>query len=374
MIVGMAISQQIEPPGKAMKFDLEEMESEEAKWYLNLVNVKDSVGSVETLKLKKPSETQRKPKKAKKDILSRPSNRDRPQLGGHTSKVVSIEEITEDSEKEEEEDDDLFPYEKPDSDAEDSEDDPTLINRSKPTAPVYIRDLIAALRDTENVDRYHLGITTAPSLIRRKTAFGTELAEQAEELALVIVGLQDNYKLPKFHEHRLQSMIGLLVSQPLKMGRWFSVTFFDADISQAQRSAILTALGLSARELAGYGEEDAKSMGLPALPDTSFPSKKLPENVQAMYLTDESPIEKLTKKLSQASLQPLALNAADALTGPNALKVRTFSSRMDVEKRRQQREAQRKKSTQKDLHRVLSEGYFYPLTGRFGMMMMQSTL
>jgi telomere length regulation protein len=223
------------------------------------------------------------------------------------------------------------------------------------------------------MDRYHLGITTAPSLIRRKAAFGTEIIENAEGLALQILGLEDKYKLPSFHEHRLQSMIALLVVQPSKMGRWFSLAFFDADLSQAQRSTVLTALGLSARELAGYGDEDAKTIGLPALLDTAFPSKKLPADLQALYGAEESPVATLTKQLSQVSLQPLALDAADSLSGPNALKVRTFSSRMEVERKRQQREAQRKKkSTQQDLHKVLSEGYFYPLMGRFSIIM-QST-
>ena len=166
-------------------------------------------------------------------------------------------------------------------------------------------------------------------------------------------------------------MIALIVALPLKMGRWFSAIYFDGDISQTQRSAILTALGLSARELAGNGEEDAKMLGLPAMPDASFPSKKLSAALEALYRTDESPISSLTKQLSQASLQPLAANAADAVSGPDALKVRTFSSRMEVEKKRQQREAQRQKSTVKDIHKVLWEGFFYPLTGRFEMMMMQ---
>ena len=227
------------------------------------------------------------------------------------------------------------------------------------------------LRDSENVERYHLAISSAPSLIRRKTGFGTELTENMEELALLVVGLQDENNLPKFHEYRLQSMIALIVALPLKMGRWFSAIYFDGDISQTQRSAILTALGLSARELAGNGEEDAKMLGLPAMPDASFPSKKLSAALEALYRTDESPISSLTKQLSQASLQPLAANAADAVSGPDALKVRTFSSRMEVEKKRQQREAQRQRSTVKDIHKVLSEGFFYPLKGRFEMMMMQ---
>jgi telomere length regulation protein len=227
------------------------------------------------------------------------------------------------------------------------------------------------------MDRYHLGITNASSLIRRKAAFGTELVEKIEELALIIIGVDDRYKLPKFHEHRLQSMIALLIAQPVRMGRFFTSNFFDNDLSQTQRSAILTALGLSSRELAGYGEEDAKLMGLPSSKsDSEFPSRELPNHLQGIYLTEveESPVAALTKQLSRTSLQPLALDAADTASGPNVLKVRTFSSRMEVERKRQQREAQRKKkSSSQDLHKVLTEGYFYPLVGRFGVMM-QSTL
>lgn len=363
MIVGTAISQLIEEPGKGMKFDLEEMESEEALWYLNLINTKDTLGSLESIRTPAPK-TQKPAKSLSSDSTSQPQPK--PQ----SSKIVAIEEIESENE-EEDEDDDLIPYEKPDDDLSDDDDDPTLVQRNKPTVPVYIRDLVTHLRDADNIDRYNLAISSAPSLIRRKTGFGTELTENIEELALTIVGLQEQTDTPKFHEHRLQSMIALIVAQPLKMGRWFSAMYFEGDISQVQRSAILTALGLSARELAGNGEEDAKVLGFPAIPDASFPSKRLSERLEALYKTDESPIASLTKQLSQASLQPLAANAADSASGPNALKVRTFSSRMEVEKKRQQREAQKRKSTVKDLHKVLAEGFFYPLKGRFDMMIMQ---
>lgn len=235
----------------------------------------------------------------------------------------------------------------------------------------YIRDLITYLRDQENLERHSLSLKNAPSLIRRKIGFGTELVEHIQELGLVLVGLHDTAKTLNFHEYRLQSMIALIVTQPQKMGRWFSAMYFDGDISQAQRSAILTALGLSARELAGNGEEDARILGLPTLPDSSFPSHKLSARLEAIYSPGESPVASLTKKLFRTSLQPLAANAADALSGPNALKVRTFSSRMEVEKRRQQRDAQRRKATVKDLHKVLSEGFFFPLKSRFEMMMIQ---
>ncbi|KAJ5083968.1 hypothetical protein NUU61_008547 [Penicillium alfredii] len=367
MVVGTGMSGLIEEPGKAMKFDLEEMQSDEAHWYLSLAKITDTVGTLESLEtLQKPTTHQRSgnalPKRTAKA-------RDRPSQP-QTSKIVSIEEIPDSDESDE--DVDLIPYEKPDDDASDSDEDPTLVQRNKPTAPVYIRDLITFLRDTENVERHHLAITTAPSLIRRKTGFGTELAEQIEELALTLVGLQNDNNHPKFHEARLQSMITLIVSQPLKMGRWFTAIFFDGDLSQVQRSAVLTALGLCAREIAGNGEDDARALGLPSTGDTSFPSKRLSPTLEAMYLgANESPIATLTDKMSRTSLQPMAANAADALTGPDALKVRTFSSRMEVEKKRQQRDTQRQKSTAKDLHKVLAEGFFYPLQGRFEIMMLQ---
>ncbi|PLB55839.1 hypothetical protein P170DRAFT_461602 [Aspergillus steynii IBT 23096] len=368
MIIGTAISQLVEEPGKAMRFDLEEMESDEARWYLNLIKTQDTIGSLESIRSPRESRSE-----SQKHTTKNASTTSAKQANQQRVKIMSIEEIGESGDEEsEDEDDDLIPYEKPDEDPSDSDDDPTLIQRNKPTAPVYIRDLITYLRDADNVERYELAITTAPSLIRRKTGFGTELAEQTEELALIIVGLQEPSKMPKFHEYRLQSMIALIVSQPLKLGRWFSAIFFDGDLSQIQRSAILTALGLAARELAGNGEEDARTIGLPALPDSSFPSKKLPAALEALYKSDtDSPITTLTQKLSQASLQPLAATAADAASGPDALKVRTFSSRMEVEKKRQQRESQRQKSTIKDLHKVLSDGFFYPLKGRFEVMMMQ---
>lgn len=167
-------------------------------------------------------------------------------------------------------------------------------------------------------------------------------------------------------------MVALIVSQPLKMGRWFTAIFFDGDLSQVQRSAVLTAVGLSAREIAGNGEEDAKVLNLPTLGDTSFPSKRLSPALEAVFMgAQESPIATLTREMSRTSLQPLAADAADRMTGPNALKVRTFSSRMEVEKKRQQREAQRQKNVVKDLHKVLAEGFFYPLQGRFEIMMLQ---
>lgn len=224
------------------------------------------------------------------------------------------------------------------------------------------------MQDTGNAERYNLGISTAPTLIRRKASFGTEVAENSEALAFTLAGLQDKYNLPKFQEYKLQSQIALLVAYPLTMGRWFVHTLFNADLSQSQQSTILVALGLSSRELAGFGKEDSDAMSLPPAANSSFPSKRLPSSLANTYGDMNSPIDAISKKLSQATLKPLALHAAESLTGPNALKVRTFSSRMEVEKRKQQREQQRRqKAIPKDLHRILSDGFFFPLTNAFGV-------
>ena len=133
MVVGMAISALVDPPDKAMKFDLEEMDSEDARWYRSLTGVEDSIGSVEYLSDWKENTSHKETKKDTKDPAPKSVVGGISQARTHTSKIVAIEEVSTDPE---DEDDDLMSYEKPDSDASDSEDDPTLIQRSKPTAPV----------------------------------------------------------------------------------------------------------------------------------------------------------------------------------------------------------------------------------------------
>ncbi len=234
--------------------------------------------------------------------------------------------------------------------------------------------MISGLRDTENYDRHLLALTHAPSLIRRKAAFGTEVTDNSEELANILTGLGDKWNIENFQELRLQGMIAVLVAQPLEMGQWFSRTYFNGDYSIQQRATVLTTLGLGAREMAGYGKEDktlAKTNPQSSLKDQSFPSKQLPPKLHALY-TSEKPnlldqpgaiaINTASRTLEKSILQPMALQAADALSGPNALKIRTFSSRMEVEKRRT-------KPIANALAKVVADGFFFPLTGWWGMHM-----
>lgn len=135
MIVGTAISEIIEEPGKSLKFDLEEMRSEEARWYLSLTKVQDKVGPRESIKAlqAQQSMTHQKPQKgARVNSDKRPQTHPGQQ---QRSKIVAIEEI-DDSSDASDEDEDLIPYEKPDDDEDDDDEDPTLVQRNKPIAPV----------------------------------------------------------------------------------------------------------------------------------------------------------------------------------------------------------------------------------------------
>lgn len=349
MIVGEAISGLIEPAGKQMDFKMEELQSSEAKWYRSLVNVRDSLGSIEPLRENIVSKTKESkpsfPRRTRKPIPS-------PQ---HSSKIIAIEELDDDAS--EADDDDLVPYAKPDSDEEDSDEDPTLVTRNKPTAPVYIRDLISYFRDTENYDRQKLALTTASSLIRRKANFGSEVKDHSEELASILMGLQDKYDIDDFNDLRIQGMISVLLSDPSRMAKWFARTFFDGDYSVSQRASVLSTITMGARELGGYKEAD-KSLTKPLSSADNFPSKRLPEQLDKLYAPEQSPVDALSHQLSKTMIQPLAASLADQATGPNILKVRTFSSRLAVESRRAP-------PTINALSSIVAESFFFPLTGRF---------
>ncbi|KAJ8114450.1 hypothetical protein OPT61_g3680 [Boeremia exigua] len=355
--VGTALSKIIDKPELQLKIELEGSEAAEAKWYERLTEVDDKIGSISAL--------QKKQKTALPSLRSTP----KPKPAKQASKGPAITEIQgprviEVLSDSEDEDADLVAYSKPDSDPEDEDEDPTAINRNKPTTPVYIRDLIAGLRDQENYDRHELALATAAPLIRRKTDFGTEVVDHLEELATILTGLQNGLELEAFAQQKQQALIAILLVRPAQMAQWFVRSFFSGDYSLTQRIAMLTTLGLGARELAGMKDASTDDL-IPAAP--SFPSKQLPQHLHKMYTENQttSPVAKLTSSMARAMLSPLASQAADTLSGPNVLKVRTFSSRMEVE-------AARKKPIPNALAQIVADNFFFPLTGRWWLQIRSS--
>jgi telomere length regulation protein len=372
MVVGSAISALIDKPGSRLNFGVDELNSEDAQTYLDLVHIQDHIGNESEMaaflkaqfsteqgpaSVQGASSKKRESLKPKADSMLRAEQTEQAHASAPSSSKIQLLDDDED-------DDDLVPYPKPDSDPEDDDEDATLVNRNRPSAPVYIRDLITFLKDSENYDRHVLALRTAPSLIRRKANFGNEVKDHIVELANLFVGLTDQFDLEDFAALRLQTLVAILVAQPREMGRWFAKAFFEGDYSISQRAATLSAMGLGARELAGQ-ENDEDLAGPAQQMNEMFPSKKLPEKFHKLYGGKQDPIDRETRRLERVMMQPLALNAADKLSGPNALKVRTFSSRMEVEKKK-------KKATSNELGNIVADGFFFPLTGRFQMTLQTS--
>lgn len=137
MIVGTGISELLDGPEKSMKFDLEEMKTQEAQWYLSLPKISDEVGSFESMQeieKARPSWMQaHRPQHENTNSRSGPKNT-------KAQKISFVEEIdeSENADEMEDEDEDLIPYEKPDDDTDDDDEDPTLVQRNKPIAPVFV--------------------------------------------------------------------------------------------------------------------------------------------------------------------------------------------------------------------------------------------
>ena len=114
------------------------MDTAEAKWYLNLIHVEDKVGKIGDLQ----RNTVVKPEIKISNLSSRPKpsqntkRRDAQQVAvsQFNATIPSALRIVEIDD--EEADDDLIPYAKPDSDPEDEDEDPTLVQRNKPKPPV----------------------------------------------------------------------------------------------------------------------------------------------------------------------------------------------------------------------------------------------
>lgn len=371
MIVAVAVSKVVDRPDKVINFEVEEMESEEAQRWFDLVQVQDKLGILKHLQQTTDKSVKKRPSRGDSNIppRKRVSNQPTPQ----TAKIIAIEELS-DSEEDtpkpaEVEDDELRPYALPDSDPSDSDDDPTLVNRNKPTAPVYITSLIKQLHANDDIPAMELALKTAPSLIRRKANFGDELSQNILPLASSLLNLQEITSRGDTQKQQIDAFIACLVSKPQVMGPWIANTYFEGDFSLVTRSALLTAVALGARELAGINDDVEGSAAGEKPNEPLFPSKRLPSSLEQTYTSLSPPIDDISRTLSYNTLQPMALEAADKMTGPNILKVRTFSSRMEVAAKTAAKLDARAKRIPKELHKILAESLYLPLCSRLTLLL-----
>ena len=133
MVVGTAVSNLVDPEDRRMKFSMDDLNSVDGLWYQSLTEVADGIGAIEDLKVSQSAPPDASLQVNKRSSTSNKNNNDRMKEVQPTSQIVSIEEINDDTESELE---DIPMYAKPDSDPEDEDEDATLVQRNKATAPV----------------------------------------------------------------------------------------------------------------------------------------------------------------------------------------------------------------------------------------------
>ncbi|KAF3127130.1 telomere binding protein [Orbilia oligospora] len=366
MIVGETISTLVDKSERQLKFkdSLDASDEEAAKWRA-LVNIDDIMPNFDIFKDKAFEDSP--PRKPSKKLASSTKKPDIVEISSSsTPGTTSISNIpsTRIQELDSSSDDDFIPYPKPDSDPDDSDDDATLVNRKKVPPPVYIRDLLYLLTDHDSFDKQKVALLHAAVLIRRKATYGTEVSAHAVDLLTALVGMQDKFSMEDFDNLRLKAVVSLLVTLPLISGPWTSQRIFGGDYSLAERCVMLSGIGIAAMELSGEEiPEDSPlyhlQLSTSEKEKTQFPSKKLPKRLHDTYAPLDTAIDTISTRLKDSILQPIAAKAADELsTAPSLIKIRKFSTRMEVE-------ANRKKPGVNKLSQVVIPAFFGPLTGRW---------
>lgn len=127
MIVGEALSRKVDPEGRRLTFKVPETEEVSAESWRSFIDIDDELAPLKELQAGIVEETK---KEEIKDELP----------------MMSAEEFLVD--ENEDLDKDLRIYAVPDSDAEDSDEDPTLVSREKTPIPLYVSISSDANSDT----------------------------------------------------------------------------------------------------------------------------------------------------------------------------------------------------------------------------------
>lgn len=143
MFLGTILSRLVDDPSNILAFELEDAEREELALYEGLTQVEDHVGSLQDLVV---SIEQRSDHKAngRSSFLGERVAAKNVQKSDNSPKISAAEAPPDngngddDTELHSDSDSDFISHEKPDSDAEDSDEDPTVVDRSKPRAPMYV--------------------------------------------------------------------------------------------------------------------------------------------------------------------------------------------------------------------------------------------
>lgn len=230
-----------------------------------------------------------------------------------------------------------------DSDDEDSEEDATMVDRDRPKAPLFIRDVIAMLARHESYDHVRIGLEHLPSLIVAKTdrcnfvrggppnmpslvkAGGTELSDWSLKLIEALVGLRDNFHMSRFEEKRQLALAAVLGSSPESIGPYLTSTCFAGDLSLSQRLGILAVITEVARRQnrrASSTPELQANRLIRALPSSTaqhFSNAASPQSPASSVTTSAHPCGELSPTaIEKYVLMPLLVAYAEYCRQPGS--------------------------------------------------------
>ncbi|MDP2437050.1 MAG: TEL2 family protein, partial [archaeon] len=138
-------------------------------------------------------------------------------------------------------DDEFIPYDMP----QEAEDD---LLRKKHRI-VFLRDLMAALRATDDADRYAIAVEAAQGIIEKRP---DDLTDLAVDLASILLHLTNAHNSDAFEQQRMGALTALVVSSPLLSARYLVREFFRQNYSVKHRLDILETMVLGAGKLAAF--------------------------------------------------------------------------------------------------------------------------
>ncbi|GAA5880743.1 hypothetical protein JCM16303_004335 [Sporobolomyces ruberrimus] len=221
--------------------------------------------------------------------------------------------------------------------------------RGKLRPPVYVFELTEYLRGKDpdggsngqkkeeadqEAERVEMALKEGEGLIRRKAGWGNELKENAVNLAIALMSLQDNYELDNFEQSRQRLLVALIAGCPVEVAPCVIEHYFLPSYSISQLHTFLTSLALAARELANLPIPSLLT-STPALPkpqDALFPSKQLPPALHQRLVSSQpqDQLQVLASDLTNLALSDAREDAETTIPGAareKLLSVKRFNSK-----------------------------------------------
>ncbi|CAI4944127.1 ATV_HP_G0047120.mRNA.1.CDS.1 [Saccharomyces cerevisiae] len=160
-----------------------------------------------------------------------------------------------------------------DSDDEDDNDEREIVKRI-----VFLKDLMKEYEKTGESRKAPLIplLKQTVKLIRQKADFQLEVGYYAQGILSSIVCLNNEFDEPLFEQWRINALASILVVLPEKVSGAINI-LFNSELSLQQRMSLLSALGLSARELRGLDDPTIVK------PKFDFPTNRLPWDDQSHH-------------------------------------------------------------------------------------------